>query len=76
MPGLRRLVINRVHPDPSGLPPAWNALAEDWFDSLEAMQAALASPQGQAVMADAATFLDMSKLQFLVVEEDEVPLRA
>jgi hypothetical protein len=38
------------------------------------MQAALASPQGQAVNADAATFLDLSKLQFLVVQEDEIPV--
>lgn len=74
MPGLRRLVVNRVQPDPSGPPPTCDAIAEDWFDSLEAMQGALASPQGQAVNADAATFLDLSKLQFLVVREDEVPV--
>jgi uncharacterized protein (TIGR02118 family) len=76
LPGLRRLVINRVQPDPSGAPPAWEAIAEDWFDSVEAMQAALGSPQGQAVNADAATFLDLSKLQFLVMHEEEVPLPA
>jgi uncharacterized protein (TIGR02118 family) len=74
MPGLRRLVLNRVLPDPSGAPPVWDVVAEDWFDGAEAMQAALASPEGQAVNADAATFLDLSKLQFLVVEEAEVPL--
>jgi uncharacterized protein (TIGR02118 family) len=74
MPGLRRLVFNRVQPDPSDAPTACDAIAEDWFDSPEAMQAALASPQGQAVNADAATFLDLNKLQFLMVQEDEVPL--
>ena len=74
MPGLRRLVINRVRPDLSGAPPAWDAIAEDWFASLEAMQGALESPQGQAVNADGATFLDLSKLQVLVMQEDEVPL--
>jgi hypothetical protein len=41
---------------------------------VEAMQAALGSPEGQAVIADAATFLDLSKLQFLVVQDHEVPL--
>jgi uncharacterized protein (TIGR02118 family) len=74
LPGLRRLVLNRVQPDPSGTPAARDATAEDWFDDLAAMQAALGSPQGQAANADAATFLDLSKLQFLVVQEDEVPL--
>jgi uncharacterized protein (TIGR02118 family) len=76
LPGLRRLVFNRPQPDPSGAAAAWDAIAEDWFDSPEAMQAALASPQGQAVNADAATFLDLSKLQVLVVQEDEIPLPA
>lgn len=53
LPGLRRLVVNRVQHDPSGAPPDWDAIAEDWFDGPEAMQAALAPPQGQAVHADA-----------------------
>jgi len=75
MPGLRRLVLNRVLPDPTGSPPAWDVVAEDWFDGPEAMQAALASPEGQAVQADAHNFLDMSKLQLLVVQEEEVTLR-
>ena len=75
LPGLRRLVINRVLPDPSGASPAWNAVAEDWFDSPEAMQTAMGSPQGQAVNADGATFLDLSKIQFLMVQEEDVPLR-
>ena len=75
LPGLRRLVLNRVLPDPTSTPPAWDLVAEDWFDGPEAMQAALASPEGQAVQADAPNFLDMSKLQILVVQEEEVTLR-
>jgi uncharacterized protein (TIGR02118 family) len=74
LPGLRRLVLNRVQPDPSGVPATWDAIAEDWFDDLEVMQAALGSPQSQAVNADAATFLDLGKLQFLVVQEEEARL--
>ena len=74
LPGLRRLVLNRVLPDPSGARPAWDVVAEDWFDSPEAMQAALGSAQGQAVNADAANFVDMSKLQFLVIHEEEVTI--
>jgi hypothetical protein len=38
------------------------------------MAAAFASPAGQAVMADAANFLDMSRLEIVVVEEVEVGL--
>ena len=74
LPGLRRVVINRVLPDPNSPPPPYDAVAENWFDDLAAMGAAFASPAGQAVMADAANFLDMPRLQILVVEEEEIPL--
>lgn len=76
LPGLRRLVFNRVQSDPDGPPPEFDAVAEDWFDSPEALQAALASPAGQAVNADAATFVDLSRLRFLVVHEETVALPA
>ena len=74
LPGLRRLVLNHIQPIPDAPPPAWDAIAEDWFDSPDALQAALASPQGQAVNTDAATFLDLSKLHFLVLDEHEITL--
>jgi hypothetical protein len=35
------------------------------------MRAGLASPEGQAVQADAPDFLDVTKLQILVVSEEE-----
>ena len=72
LPGLRRTVLNRALPDPGGAAPAWDAIAEDWFDDPAALQAALASPEGQAVNADVPNFLDLGKLQFLTVQEDEV----
>jgi uncharacterized protein (TIGR02118 family) len=74
LPGLRRLVVSRVLPDPNGPPPAYDAVAEDWFDDPAAMGAAFASPEGQAVLADAPNFLDMGRLQLLVVEEEDIPL--
>ena len=52
LPGLRRLVVNWVLPDPNEPPPAYDAVAEDWFDDPAAMCAALASPEWQAVAAD------------------------
>ncbi len=75
LPGLRRVVFNDVLPDPSGAETPYDAIAEDWFDNPEAMQAAFASPEGQAVMADVPNFLDPSQLRVLVVEEREAPLR-
>ena len=47
LPGLRRSVLNWVLPDPNGPPPAYDAVAEDWFDDPAAMGAALASPEGE-----------------------------
>jgi uncharacterized protein (TIGR02118 family) len=76
LPGLRRLVINYVQADPAGPPPPYDAIAEDWFDSLQAMQAAFASPQGQAVQQDGPNYLDLDRFQLLVVDEVEVPMAA
>ena len=73
LPGLRRLVVNFALPGPDG-EPAYDGFGEDWFDSVEAMQQAFGSPAGQAVMADAASFLDMRRLKVVVVDEDEVSL--
>ena len=38
------------------------------------MPAAFAGPEGQAVMAAAAKFADVARMQVLVVDEVEVPL--
>jgi uncharacterized protein (TIGR02118 family) len=74
LPGLRRLVLNDVLPSPDGAPGPCDGIAEDWFESPEAMQAAFASVEGQAVAADTAHFLDPARLQILVVNEQDVPL--
>jgi uncharacterized protein (TIGR02118 family) len=74
MPGIRRLVMNWVLPDPNGPEPAYDAVAEDWFDDAQAMGAALASPEGKAVVDDTPNFLDMSRFRLLVTDEEEVPL--
>ncbi len=50
LPGLRRLVVSFAMPAPDG-EPAYDGFGEDWFDSVEAVQQAFASPAGQAVMA-------------------------
>lgn len=74
LPGLRRMVVNWVLPDPDGPPPVYDAVGEDWFDDIASMQAAYASPEGQAVAADGPNYADLSRLQLLVVEEEEIPV--
>jgi uncharacterized protein (TIGR02118 family) len=74
LPGLQRLVLNDVLPGFDGAPGPCDGIAEDWFDSPEAMHAAFASAEGQAVAADSPNFLDPTRLQILVVTEQDVPL--
>lgn len=78
LPGLRRLVFNRVlpNPDPNAPPAAYDAVSEDWFDDPAAVAAAFASPAGQAVLADSPNFLDLPRVQWLIVEENEIPVGA
>jgi uncharacterized protein (TIGR02118 family) len=72
LPGLQRLVVNYAVPAPDGAAPAYDAVAEDWFESVEAMQAALASPEGQAVYADTQHFTDVDRLAMLIVRESTI----
>jgi uncharacterized protein (TIGR02118 family) len=74
IPGMRRLVVNWVLPDPNGRVPAYDAVAEDWFDDAQAMGAAFASPEGKAVVDDTPNFLDMSRFELLVTDEEDIPL--
>src|SRR5690242_16712880 len=74
MPGLRRLAVNWVLPDPSGQAPDYDAVAEDWFDDAQAIEAAFASPAGKAVADDTPNFLDMSRFRLMVTEEEDVPV--
>jgi uncharacterized protein (TIGR02118 family) len=80
LPGLRRTVVNLplpgapAAPGAPDLPPGCDAVGEDWFDSVESLQAALDSPEGQAAGADGPNFLDMGRTVMLVMEEEEVAL--
>lgn len=76
LPGLRRLVVNRVLHDVDGPPPACDAVAEDWFDDPQAMGAALASPAGQAVIADAPSFLDVTRFELPSTGASDPPSEA
>ncbi len=72
LPGLTRLVVNYAQPDHTGSPPPYDAIAEDWFESGQAMASAFQSAAGESVQRDASNFLDMTKFQMIVVQEDEV----
>jgi uncharacterized protein (TIGR02118 family) len=74
IPGLRRLVVNWVLPDPNSPAQAYDAVAEDWFDDVQTMGKAFASPEGKAVADDAPNFLDMSSFRLLVTEAEDISL--
>lgn len=74
VPGLRRLVLNRVLPDPDSPAPVYDAVAEDWFDDLQTMGKAFESAEGKAVVDDGPNFLDMINFRLLVTEVEDIPL--
>jgi len=69
VPGVRRYVQNRCVQVPGGDEPPYAGLGEVWFDSLEAAVASQETPQWQAVVADAATFMDLHRLTIAWAEE-------
>jgi uncharacterized protein (TIGR02118 family) len=52
--------------------PICDGVGELWFDSDEAMQQALSSPEMGAAVEDAKRFLDMEKTGMIMVEEKPV----
>ena len=69
LPGLRGYIQNQVLPDLSQADPPFSGISEHYYDNVESMQAALASPEGVAADADALNFLDNDKTGMIVVEE-------
>jgi uncharacterized protein (TIGR02118 family) len=69
LPGLRRYIQNFVVDDPTRQPPDWDAIVELYFDDRPAMEAAWASPQGEASDADLPAFTDLGRTTWSAVEE-------
>jgi uncharacterized protein (TIGR02118 family) len=69
IPGLRGYVQNHALPDLEGKEPPYDGFGELYFDSLEAMQGGLGSPEGEATLADIPNFCDTRKLVRVFVEE-------
>lgn len=72
VPGLRRYVVSYALPDPAAPARAYDAVAELWFDSLEAFQAAVTSAPGAVALGDQANYLDLDRTHFLLTEEQVV----
>jgi uncharacterized protein (TIGR02118 family) len=69
VPGVRRYVQNHCLPGPDGAEPPYAGLGEVWFEGLGAAQAAIQTAEWQAVIADAATFMDMERISAAWADE-------
>lgn len=71
LPGIRRYVQNHPHPSMHnrGREPAFDGVAEVWFDDVDAMRANAGSEALQVVRADEANFIDLGTITELLCEE-------
>lgn len=72
MPGLKKYVQNHSLPDPGEGEPPVAGIAEVYFDSVEAMQEALSSPEGEAALGDLPNFTDAERTTTVIVDEVDV----
>ena len=69
-PKLRKLVqSHRINIRGDKYPPAYDGLAELWFDSIEDLLFARHSPEWQDSTEDEANFIDFTKVAYFVTEE-------
>ena len=69
IPGLRRYVQNHSTAAPDGSSPPYDGVAELWFDDMESLDRAMASPEGQVAVADAEKCMDFSRMETISVDE-------
>ena len=72
LPGLRKYVQNHSAAAPDGTPPTYDGFAEMWRDDAQAMEQSLASPEGQAALADAGKFIDLERMETFSVNQETV----
>ena len=74
IPGVRRYVQCHTLPETYDSPnaPPYDGAAELWWDDLESMRAAFASPEMQAAREDERSFIDHSKVALFITEEKPV----
>ena len=68
IPDLLHYTQNFVAEDPMREHPGWDAIVELFWADRETMEAAWASPEGQAATADLAEFADLSKTTWSLVD--------
>jgi uncharacterized protein (TIGR02118 family) len=71
VPGLRRFEVSKVLGAPGGAQPAYYRTADLYFDDMNALQAALSSPEGQAAANDLANFAT-GGVTLMVVETQDL----
>ncbi|MEA2928986.1 MAG: hypothetical protein QOG38_1414 [Hyphomicrobiales bacterium] len=71
VPGLRRFDVGKVVGAPGGGQPAYYRTADLFFDDMNALQAALSSPEGQAAANDLANFAT-GGVTLMVVETQDL----
>ena len=69
MPGLRKLELARITGAPIGEPKHY-LMAEMYFDSLDALNASMASPEGKATARDLMSFAAMLVTMFYAEVKD------
>ena len=69
IPGLKKFVAARVVGSPAGKAP-YQRVAELYFDSMESLQAAVASPGGQTTVAHAMEISTGGAPTVLIAEDD------
>ena len=74
IPGLRRYVQCHVVPGLYGgsTAPAFDGAAELWFDDMEALRAAMQSPETKAALEDEKNFIDHSRVASFITTEKPV----
>ena len=70
LPGLRSYVQHHPFPDPHGDPLPADGIDVLEFDGVFAMQDALATPEGQAMLDDIGNFLDKDRSGPVIIEEE------
>ena len=73
IPGLRRYVQSHTVPRSSELrTPDYDGVAEVWFDDMDALLAAVSSPETKAAIEDERNFIDHSRTALFITEEHVV----
>ena len=71
IPGLRKYTQNYICNDPKRKP-GWDCIVELYFDNWESMEAAWASPEGEASTDDLSEFTDLTRSTWSAMDEIKV----